>query len=140
MHLVLHTTVAQAPAKVFVAFDAQLFGQLAPPFPKLRVLRFDGSLPGHLVELELDFLLYRQRWTSIITESGTDFFVDEGQLLPAPLRQWRHAHRVLPTGTGSTIVDDVTYSSGYLLLDTLLYPALWLLFAYRRPIYRRIFA
>jgi hypothetical protein len=55
---------------VLGAFDEKLFRRLAPPFPRLRLLRFDGSRPGDVVEVELLTGFRRFRWTSLITASG----------------------------------------------------------------------
>ena len=145
MHLTLRTTVAQLPAQVMAGFTRELFVALAPPFPKLRLQRFDGSHTGDQVEIELDTLVTRLRWTSRITEDGvlsdgTHFFVDEGQILPPPLRYWQHRHLVQPAPHGgSVIVDALEYRTASPVLDALLYPAMWAQFAWRRPIYRRWF-
>ena len=146
MHLTLRTAVAQVPAQVLAGFTRALFEALAPPFPKLRVLRFDGCHTGDHVDIELDTLVNRLRWTSLIVEDGilpdgTRFFVDEGQQLPPPLHYWRHRHLIQPGPTGgSVIVDDLEYRTASPALDALLYPAMWAQFAWRKPIYRRWFA
>lgn len=145
MHLTLRTAVAQPPARVMAGFTRELFVALAPPFPKLRLLRFDGCRTGDRVEIELDTLVKRLLWTSLIVDDGqqpdgTLFFVDEGQTLPPPLRSWRHRHLIEPGPQGgSTIVDDLEYYSASPALDALLYPAMWAQFAWRKPIYRRWF-
>ena len=145
MHLTLRTAVAQSPAQVMAGFTRELFVALAPPFPKLRVVRFDGSRTGDHVEIELDTLVKRLPWTSLITDdgqlpNGTLFFIDEGQQLPPPLRYWRHRHLMEPGPNGSCIiVDDLEYRTASKVLDVLLYPAMWAQFAWRQPIYRRWF-
>ena len=145
MHVTLRTAVAQPPAQVMAGFTQELFVALAPPFPRLRLLRFDGCRTGDRVEIELDVLVQRLRWTSLITDAGqqpdgTLFFVDEGQTLPPPLRYWRHRHLVQPgPAGGSVIVDALEYRTASRLLDVVLYPAMWAQFAWRRPIYRRWF-
>lgn len=145
MHVILRTAVAQPPAQVMAGFTRELFVALAPPFPRLRVLRFDGCLTGDQVEIELDTLVKRLPWTSLIVDhgqllDGTLFFVDEGRVLPPPLRYWRHRHLIQPgPNGGSVIVDDLEYRSGSRALDVLLRPAMWAQFAWRRPIYRRWF-
>ncbi|MBF9235786.1 hypothetical protein I2I05_00110 [Hymenobacter sp. BT683] len=145
MHVTLRTTVAQPPAQVMAGFTRELFVALAPPFPKLRVLRFDGCMTGDQVEIELNTLVKRLRWTSLILDNGqlpdgTHFFVDEGQVLPPPLRFWRHRHLIEPgPNGGSVIVDALEYRTATPLLDALLYPAMWAQFAWRKPIYRRWF-
>ena len=126
-------------------FTRALFLALAPPFPRLHLRRFDGCRTGDVVEIELRTGLKTLPWTSLITEDGvlpdgTHYFVDEGQVLPPPLRSWRHRHLVRPgPAGGSVIVDDLEYRTAYRWLDALLYPALWAQFAWRRPIYRRWF-
>ncbi|GAB3824863.1 hypothetical protein GCM10028895_33780 [Pontibacter rugosus] len=88
MQLHLRTQVQQDYLSVFHAFDEQLFRKLSPPYPKLKLLRFDGSSPGDVVEVELQTGVKSFRWTSLITESKvTDteaYFIDEGQELPLP--------------------------------------------------------
>ena len=145
MHVILRTAVAQPPAQVMAGFTRELFIALAPPFPKLRLLRFDGCRTGDQVEIELDTLVKRLLWTSLIVDDGqladgTLFFVDEGQTLPPPLRYWRHRHLIQPGPQGgSIIVDDLEYRTATPALDALLYPAIWAQFAWRKPIYRRWF-
>jgi ligand-binding SRPBCC domain-containing protein len=145
MHIILRTEVAQPPAAVMAGFTQDLFLALAPPFPKLTLHRFDGCRRGDQVEIELDTLVTKLPWTSLITEDGilpdgTHFFVDQGQTLPPPLRYWRHRHLIEPgPAGGSVIVDNLEYRTASPWLDKVLYPAMWAQFAWRRPIYRRWF-
>ena len=145
MHVTLRTAVSQPPAVVMAGFTRELFVALAPPFPRLRLLRFDGCHTGDRVEIELDTLVKRLSWTSLIVDDGvqpdgTHFFVDEGQVLPPPLRFWRHRHLIEPgPDGGSVIVDALEYRTASRLLDAVIYPAMWAQFAWRRPIYRRWF-
>lgn len=144
MHLLLQTRVRQPPPAVWAGFDRSLFDQLSPPFPPVDVVRFDGCRAGDVVHLRLNFLLFRQDWISLITgqQTGPDeiYFVDQGTRLPFFLTYWQHRHRLLrdPAG-GTVIVDDVTFRTPLRLTDYLMYPLLWLQFAYRKPIYRRVF-
>jgi ligand-binding SRPBCC domain-containing protein len=144
MRLQLTTHVGGHYEAVMAGFDHKLFGQLAPPFPKVRLQRFDGSGVDDEVHLELDFVLFKQVWHSRIVEAGTTpteaFFVDEGIRLPFFLKQWRHRHRVVATGPNECqIIDAIEYSTGSWLTNVLFYPALWAQFAYRVPVYRRVF-
>jgi ligand-binding SRPBCC domain-containing protein len=127
-----------------MGFDRQLFLLLNPPFPPFSLLRFDGCHRGDIVEVELNFLFFRQVWKSEIVDQqmGAEeiSFVDEGRQLPFFLKYWRHRHRILRWGNQSEIVDDISYRSPFLLFDYLLYPVMYLQFAYRRPIYRKVFA
>jgi ligand-binding SRPBCC domain-containing protein len=143
MQLHLQTVVEQDYRKVFQAFDEQLFRKLSPPYPRLKLLRFDGSKPGDVVEVELQTGIKSFRWTSLITEehiTGTEaYFVDEGQELPPPLRLWRHKHLVTKYGSGAIIHDIITYSTGLKGLDLLLYPLMLAAFGMRKPVYRKVF-
>ncbi|MCX2740622.1 SRPBCC family protein [Pontibacter anaerobius] len=143
MRLHLKTDVAQDYLVVFNAFDERLFRKLSPPYPRLRLLRFDGSEPGDVVEVELQTGVKSFRWTSLITDrsiTGTGaYFVDEGQELPPPLRLWQHKHLVTKKGSDATIHDIITYSTGYKLLDLLLYPLMLVQFGMRGPVYKKEF-
>lgn len=143
MNLKITTTVKQSPDKVWEGFNEDLFEALAPPFPPVKLLRFDGSLKGDEVHLELNFLLFKQQWNSLITQQEQSdseiFFVDEGMKLPFFLKAWRHKHRIIKQGSGAAIIDDITYQTPFKILDWMMYPAMWLQFAYRKPIYQKLF-
>jgi ligand-binding SRPBCC domain-containing protein len=143
MKLTLQTRVEEDYLSVKKGFDQTLFQKLSPPFPPVKLLRFDGSSTGDLVVLELNFLFFKQRWTSEITEDSTDekefYFIDEGIELPFFLKTWRHKHRVIQDGTGSLIRDEINYTAPFGWMTVLLYPALLAQFAFRIPIYKRLF-
>jgi ligand-binding SRPBCC domain-containing protein len=160
MKLLLKTLVRQSLPQVWAGFDRNLFEKLAPPFPPVEVVRFDGCAKGDIVHLRLNFLFFKQDWISDITDQQTTgmpdhgmpdhgmpdhpneiFFVDEGRKLPFFLRYWHHRHRLVrdaETG-GTVVIDDITFRTPTLLTDWLFYPLLWLQFAYRKPIYKRVF-
>ncbi|WP_276498455.1 SRPBCC family protein [Pontibacter litorisediminis] len=143
MQLHIKTAVAQDYLQVFNAFDERLFRKLAPPYPRLKLLRFGGSETGDVVEVELQTGIRNFRWTSRITDRRiTDtgaYFVDQGQELPPPLKVWHHKHLVTKNGSGATIHDIITYSTGSRPLDLLLYPFMKLAFGMRGPVYKREF-
>ena len=143
MQLHLQTKVRQNYKAVFNAFDKTLFLKLAPPYPKVDLVRFDGSKPGDVVEIRMRTGFKTFTWSSVITDEQvrehTAFFVDEGQVLPPPLKKWRHKHLVVAAGSGATIHDIIEYSTGYAWLDVMLYPIMLAQFSYRKPIYKRLF-
>jgi ligand-binding SRPBCC domain-containing protein len=143
MKLSISTTVNQSWAQVTEGFTEKLFLSLNPPFPPVKLLRFDGCHKGDVVALELNFLLFKQNWDSLITsdETGTGHFqfVDEGAKLPFFLRRWVHRHRIEQSGEGTTILDAIEFSTGTWLTDVLFWPVLYGQFAYRIPIYKRFF-
>jgi ligand-binding SRPBCC domain-containing protein len=143
MKLNLQTRVEQDYLSVKNGFDQTLFQKLSPPFPPVKLLRFDGSSTGDLVVLELNFLFFKQRWTSEITEDATDekefYFIDKGIELPFFLKTWQHKHRVIQDGTRSLIRDEIDFTAPFGWMTVLLYPALLAQFAFRIPIYKRLF-
>lgn len=141
--LTISTTVRQTVDQVCAGFNRELFLKLNPPFPPVTLQRFDGTEVGDQVHLELDFLLFRQQWISVITESQRQsdeaFFVDEGTSLPFFLRRWRHRHCIKRSENHTVIIDDIEFGSFSSIFDVLLWPALWLQFYLRKPVYRGVF-
>jgi len=144
MKLTIKTSVQQSFQQVWAGFTEDLFNKLSPPFPPVKVIQFDGCRKGDEVELELNFLLFKQRWKSLITDQQrTDkeiFFLDEGVKLPFFLSFWRHRHRIIKDGNNTIIADEIEFRTPTLLTDYLFYPLLWVQFAYRKPIYRKAFS
>ncbi|MFC5407864.1 hypothetical protein ACFPMF_00990 [Larkinella bovis] len=143
MKMALDTLVEQDFRRVWAGFDRRLFNTLSPPFPPVRVVRFDGCLRGDTVHLQLNFLFFRQDWISRIIdqqETGQEiYFIDEGTKLPFFLSYWQHKHRIIRHGSQTRIVDEITYRTPTRFTDFLLYPVLYGLFAYRKPVYKRYF-
>jgi ligand-binding SRPBCC domain-containing protein len=140
----LFTTEVEAPlAQVKAGFTQELFLALSPPFPRARLLAFGGCKTGDRVALQLDFGFFKLDWESLITDhscsSGEWSFVDEGVRLPFFLKSWTHRHVVIEKDQGSLIIDDIEYASGNKVMTLLNYPLLWLMFWYRKPIYKRWF-
>lgn len=143
MKIYLATKVAQKPADVFAKFDVDLFNKLTPPGIKVSLDRFDGCKKNDEVHLVLDFIFFKQKWNSLIIDSGNDtdgfYFVDVGIKLPFFLKTWKHVHRIDFCQDGSKIIDDICFKTGLLVTDYLLYPILYFQFLYRKPVYKRIF-
>lgn len=143
MKILIQTQVEQSYLDVKSGFNESLFKELNPPFPPVKLLRFDGSNKGDVVALELNFIFFRQRWVSnIIADHTSDkefYFIDEGVELPFFLKTWRHKHRVISNGIGSIICDEIDFEAPLRILSFLLFPVLWLQFSFRKPVYRRYF-
>ncbi|RRB02743.1 SRPBCC family protein [Larkinella rosea] len=143
MKISLYTSVEQDYRQVWAGFTQTLFDQLSPPFPPVKVVRFDGCQKGDMVHLRLNFLLFRQDWISRITDQqATDqeiYFIDEGIQLPFFLAYWHHKHRIIRDGDQTRIADEIHFRTPSRLTDFLLYPIMYGLFAYRKPIYKRFF-
>lgn len=144
MKIKISTRIEAKLQTVKEGFNEQLFLSLNPPFPPVRLLKFGGCQQGDRVVLELNFILFKQCWESIIVEDRLSAdnwtFIDEGVRLPFGLKHWRHRHIVRKLDSGSVIIDDISYQTGTLIMDVLFYPAFYLLFIYRRPVYKKHFA
>jgi len=137
------TTVQASVENIRQKFTADLFKELNPPFPPVKLLRFGGNEPGAEVELEMNFLLFKQRWLSHISAAELSenkwFFIDEGVKLPFFLVSWKHVHLVEQSGRGSKITDRISLGGPAWLPDFLLVFLFKGLMTYRKPVYRRIF-
>jgi ligand-binding SRPBCC domain-containing protein len=145
MHLKLKTNVQQNFLSVKDGFNEELFLSLNPPFPPVKLKEFGGCIKGDKVHLELNFIFFKQNWISEITyDNTTDSifeFIDQGTQLPFFLKYWKHHHIVKKLDDNqSVIIDDINFKSPFIVMDFLLLPVLWLQFAYRKPIYKRIFS
>lgn len=144
MRLVLRTKVDGNYKEVMNKFDRDLFLALAPPFPKIELKEFTGSQKGDVVKIRFKAPVNKD-WVSDITGHGsTDdeaYFIDEGRVLPWPLKKWKHIHIVRKISENeSEIVDDINYGAGNRLMSVLMYPALLLGFLPRKRIYKRYFS
>ena len=130
---------------VLRSLDLPLFKKLNPPFPPVKVLRFDGTAKAGITHLSLNFLLFKQEWISENMESGyredgqSFQFVDEGKKLPFFLSYWRHTHtyQALDSKSGpATRITDHIQFKGRGLMGLFLQPVLKLQCLYRKPVYR----
>lgn len=146
MRFQILTPVKGSHRKVFAGFDHGLLLQLTPPGAKMQLISADDpAKEGGRIYLRVTLLgIIRQEWINAFSQyeltEAECHFVDQGVKMPFPIRLWRHDHRVLSDGPDRAIInDDVTYKTGFFLMDWFLYPILWLQFRYRRPIYQRVF-
>lgn len=144
MKIYFETPVEQSYEFVRDHFNEDLFTYLKPPGVKVDIERFDGCKKGDEVHLLLHTLGKRQRWVSLITDSGDDgqswHFVDEGKVTPWPVSKWRHVHTVKKVSeTSCLIIDDIEYDCSPSLVAPFAAPALWLSFAIRPYRYQKFF-
>lgn len=144
-NIVIKTKIKnKTPKELLDLFNEDLFRALKPPVLNLKVERFDGCKTSDEIHLKIDlFGLINQEWISLITDHGDSFeecfFIDEGKKLPAPLKYWRHKHRLIRINDHeSYIVDDITYSTGNSALDLIIYPTLYSMFCFRIPVYKKL--
>jgi len=145
-NICISTEVAQNYRTVFEQFDEDLFLKLAPPGASVNLLQFDGCHTGDVVEMELRLLGFiKQRWKSLISDFKDTpdeiYFIDEshGKDLPFFLKNWHHHHRIVKIDEHKTaIIDDINYETPF-GLNYLMFPILYTQFAWRRPIYQKVF-
>lgn len=144
MKITITTKVTQGYLQVKEGFNSSLFTQLSPPFPPVKLIQFDGSKKGDIVTLQLNFLLFKQTWTSEIIDDQTTasefYFIDKGIKLPFFLKYWKHKHRIIKDGSASKIGDEIEFKAPFALMTLLLYPVMYLQFAYRIRIYKKVFS
>ena len=144
MNLFFETQVASSLSTVKAGFNEELFRALKPPFVSLKVERFDGCKKGDEVHLMLGTPGFLQKWVSHITSSEETphswVFVDEGFVLPPPLKKWKHEHRVTEVSKNvSKITDSISFDCGNSLLNRIFWGPLWLSFRVRPQVYRSVF-
>lgn len=125
-------------------FTKELFERLAPPFPPFELQKFDGCKTGDEVHLQLNFLLFKQQWNSRIIDHGEDsqktYFVDSGTKLPFFLSFWEHHHIIEQNNQDVIIIDDIRFKIKPLILTPFILPGLFLVFLYRKPVYKKVFS
>lgn len=128
-------------SETFKKFDEALFLKLAPPFPRSKLIRFDGCKTNDIVALKLRMFFVWHIWESkIVSDERTNSeinFVDKGVKLPFFLSFWKHHHRIIQDNEDVLITDDIEFFAHNKLLTLLSYPILYLMFAMRKPIYRK---
>ena len=143
MQLKITTQVNADWKTVQQGFNEELFKALNPPFPKVSLRQFDGCEKGDIVDLELNFLVFKQRWKSEIIDDHTTeksfYFIDVGVKTPFFLKSWKHQHIIQASINGSEIIDQITFTTGTLFTDLIMYPLLVGQFLYRKPIYKKRF-
>lgn len=143
MNLKISTKVYASLDQTKASFDRKLFEKLAPPFPKMRLLRFDGSDVGDIVAVELNFVFWKQNWVSRIVSNKSCstyyYFIDEGIELPFFFKKWKHRHELKACGHQTIVTDSIYFKGPNLLIELATYPLLLLQFLYRKPVYRKYF-
>lgn len=143
MRIFITTKVQNSLENLHDKFNKELFEKLSPPLIGLTINRFDGCLKGDQIHLSMDILgLKKSKWISTVTTSEFNskefYFIDEGQVLPFPLVYWKHVHRIEKINEQTCyVIDNIEFRTKSALLDKLIYPALYSLFLYRVPIYKK---
>jgi ligand-binding SRPBCC domain-containing protein len=144
MKIFFKTRVKASFPRVRDGFDFDLFKALIPPWTDVTHDRFDGCKEGDEIHFTAHRLGLKVRWVSLITfanHSEAEWsFIDEGKMIPFPLKYWRHLHRVVRVSdTKTDIIDDIEYRCYTKSLEKLVYPLLWATIAIRPRRYRQYF-
>lgn len=137
------STSIQAPiSHVKKLFTANLLMRLSPPFPRVTLQRFDGCKKDDNVILEINLVFTKVTWSSLITEDKLTadewFFIDQGVKMPFGLNYWQHKHRVKKINEESCeIIDEISFDTRNEFLNYLLFPFLWGMIFYRKPLYQK---
>jgi ligand-binding SRPBCC domain-containing protein len=138
MNITLKSRVPQDINFVYNRFDGNLFEFLLPPGAQL--IEFGGSKKGDVVHLKLPLV---GEWISEITEDGMSqdmrYFIDEGRTLPFPLKKWKHKHVLYGGGKSTVIEDNMSFTTGNIIADIIIYPVLLLSFLPRLWQYKSYF-
>lgn len=142
MRIRIRTRIAnRTPELVFQNHTRALFLQLAPPFPRLELLQFDGCHTGNNVGIRMNFGLLKTEWWSTITQEihtpDLAQFTDEGTKLPFFLSYWKHQHIMAKEGNDVMMTDYVEFRSSNAFSTLLMYPAIYMMLFYRKPIYKK---
>jgi ligand-binding SRPBCC domain-containing protein len=142
MNLIFKTPIPRNYKRVAEGFTSELFLYLTPSWLPGKLIRFDGCKIGNEVHIELGHpKLY---WVSEITDEAMTplswHFVDEGKVLPWPLKKWRHKHSVVKiSDEESQIIDDIEYHCSNKFLEKSIYPMLYSMFSIRPARYKKFF-
>lgn len=137
------STSIQAPiSHVKELFTANLLMRLSPAFPRVTLQRFDGCKKDDNVILEINLVFTKVTWSSLITEDKLTadewFFIDQGVKMPFGLNYWQHKHRVKKINEESCeIIDEISFDTRNEFLNYLLFPFLWGMIFYRKPLYQK---
>ncbi len=144
MNLVIKTKVDGYYLDVMERFDLSLFEALKPKGADMDIVEFTGSKKGDKVHIRFNKPI-KAEWISLITDHGHDdkmaYFLDEGHVLPFPLKKWTHKHIVEKIDNHhSMIVDDITFGGSNIIMDILMWPGIFLGFYPRKKVYKKYFA
>lgn len=87
--------------------DVRNLGRISPPFPRMIINATSTAVrSGASFALQLDFLLFRMHWDSMIdeVEEGRSFTDTSSGTL---FHRWKHTHVFTPHGHGSMLVDRI---------------------------------
>jgi len=144
MKLYFETPTERPFTEIRDQFNRGRFIYLSPALVPFEIRRFDGCKKGDEIHINLGINGLTRKWVSLITFEETNAagwsFIDEGKLLPFPLKYWKHHHRVDKiSAQKSLIVDDITFECQPAFLTPVTRALLWTVFSVRPGRYKKFF-
>jgi ligand-binding SRPBCC domain-containing protein len=139
----LQTTINATIDEVWKQFDKELLEKLSPPCPLIRISTFDGCEVNDKVVIDMNFLITKTSWSSLIIENQNSetekYFIDQGIKMPFGLTHWKHKHGLKKSDDCTTIIiDTIEFNTNYLILDYILFPLFYGMILYRKPLYKKL--
>jgi ligand-binding SRPBCC domain-containing protein len=81
-------------------------------FPRITIIKNEGTKKDSITELDLDFFLFQKKWvlTYVDVKEG-DYFIDRSDSVPFPLKSWQHTHLFESVGGETMMIDKVKFES-----------------------------
>lgn len=136
----LKTKVYGKPKEILAKFTKDLLEKLTPPLINLEITQFDGTKKNGEVHIVASCLGNYQNWKNTITdhfESDHEcYFTDVANEMPFPFIYWEHTHKIHQINeTQSYIQDHIKYKCVNKIAEMAMYPVVYALMYYRKPIY-----
>ncbi len=136
----IRTKVHGSPREILKKFKKELLIKLTPPFVKIEITQFDGCEKGGEVHIVSSVLGNYQSWVNIIVDSFDSdeecYFVDQAREMPFPFTYWNHTHKIRRVSDEKSYIQDhIVYKCSHPVLELAVYPVVYFLMYYRKPIY-----
>jgi len=118
--------------------------KLTPPLIEVELTRYDGNKLDDEIHIVSSIFGSYQSWVNYISDFHESdkliYFTDTAREMPFPLVHWEHTHKIHQLDEEmSYIIDDIRYDTGNKITNNLIYPLLYALMYYRKPIYMDTF-
>ncbi|GAE24818.1 hypothetical protein JCM9140_770 [Halalkalibacter wakoensis JCM 9140] len=81
-------------------------------FPKVTILTNPSTTKGNTILMKLNFFFLSAHWASVIEDvEAPHFFIDKGEKIPFPFKEWHHKHRFYSLGSQTVMEDIVTFKA-----------------------------
>jgi len=137
-------TTVKAPFNIVCDnFDRKLFEYLLPSVLPAVVRRFEGHMPGDIVDVSIK-IPFARYWTLITKETwktAKEFgFTERGLRTPLGIKYWHHTHRVVARNhTSCFIIDEIEFETLFYFTDFTHYGILFGVLYYHKLMYSRYF-